>query len=56
MRWYRLPELRCLLDCAADLGENMACVRPNQAHGAYNNDEKDCEHHGILGDVLSIFV
>ena len=45
-----------LLDCTSDLREYIACVRPNQLDRADDDDENDCQHHGILSDVLSFFV
>ena len=45
-----------LVDGAADLREHVACVRPDQTHRAYHNNKNDCQHHGILSDVLSFFI
>ena len=57
-----LPELSpaildpYLLDCAADLGEHIAGVPPDQPDRAYDDNENDSQHHGILSDVLSFFI
>jgi hypothetical protein len=45
-----------LLDCAADLREDIASVRANQPDRAYNDDDDDGQHDGILGDVLPFFI
>jgi len=45
-----------LLDRAADVGEDVAGVGADEAHGADYDDEDDREHDGILGYVLTLFV
>ncbi len=37
-------------------GEHIAGIRPNQPDGACHDDENDCQHDGILSDVLSFFI
>jgi hypothetical protein len=41
------------LNCAANLGEDVACVRANQAYSAHQNDEYDREHDRVFRYTLA---
>ncbi len=53
---YDRPAGPCLLNCASDLREHVACIGSDQPDRADDNYENDSQHHGILSDVLSFFV
>jgi hypothetical protein len=42
-----------LLQRAADLRENAAGVRADQADRPYHDDEYDRQHHRVFGDILA---
>ena len=49
---YRAP----LLDCAGGLREDGVGVRSDQTYGSYYEDQNHCQHDGVLGNVLPLFV
>ena len=51
-----LGEILVLLDGAADLREDVAGVRTDEAHGADDDDEDHCQHDRVFGDVLTGFI
>src|SRR5437763_7380619 len=45
-----------LLDCAANLREDVVGVRADQPYRPHNNHQNHRHHYGILGDVLSFLI
>jgi hypothetical protein len=43
------------LNCAANLGEDGACVRANQTYSAHQNDEYHREHDRVFRYTLAFF-
>ena len=43
----------CLLDAAANLGEYVVGIRPDEPDGAHDNHQDYGQHNGVFGDVLS---
>jgi len=46
----------CLLDAAANLGEYVVGIRPDEPDRAHNDDQNHSQHNCVFRDVLTLLI